>query len=107
MTKLLSRVKVRRSSCPSLPNVSRPLPCTDRMLIFLICPHQITEDVEVQKRIMRMHGFNLMNSMLKEFPDDKPIVKLVRRRPFLPASASGFTLTILPAFSYRDRSSRS
>lgn len=39
----------------------------------------MTTDEAVQRQVMRMHGFNLMGNVLRDFGDDKDVVKLVSR----------------------------
>lgn len=39
----------------------------------------MTDELDVRKQLMRMHGFNLMATVIRSFPKDKDIIKLVRR----------------------------
>lgn len=43
----------------------------------------MTRDKEVQRQLLRLHGFNLMSHILKEYPKDVPILQAVRLPFFL------------------------
>ncbi|KAK4052314.1 histone methyltransferase set2 [Microbotryomycetes sp. JL221] len=49
---------------------------TRRILQKLLSRIQMTRDSEVRKALLRLHGFNVMNHIFKEYPNDKEIIAL-------------------------------
>lgn len=56
---------------------------TRRILEKLLTRVQMTTDDEVLRGLMRLHGLNLMNNVLREYPQDVHVILLVRRPAFL------------------------
>ncbi|KAM0746946.1 hypothetical protein T439DRAFT_102783 [Meredithblackwellia eburnea MCA 4105] len=50
---------------------------TKRILEKLLERINMTEDEDVQRQLLRLHGFNLMCHTLKEYPDDYELIKCV------------------------------
>ncbi|CED85387.1 histone-lysine n-methyltransferase [Phaffia rhodozyma] len=70
---------LRPISTPEVPKVVaavRQSTANRSVLCKLLSRIKMTDDQVVQRQLLRMHGFNLMNTLLKEFPEDKEVVKL-------------------------------
>jgi Holliday junction resolvasome RuvABC ATP-dependent DNA helicase subunit len=50
---------------------------TPRILTKLLERIRLTEDVAVQRQLMRMHGFSMMSMLLNEYKGDDGVVKVV------------------------------
>lgn len=73
LEKLLHRIQVS-----SFPSAFSP------RLVLTPRPSQMTNDEDVRNALLRLHGFNLMSHILKEYPNDIRIITLVRRCPASP-----------------------
>lgn len=71
LTKLLTRVKV--SDLNSMNLAERE---SHAYAHTVFVPLQMTTDEAVQRQVMRMHGFNLMANVLRDFGDDRDVVRL-------------------------------
>lgn len=76
LEKLLTRVQVRVASS------SYFLPWKYDKLTGLAVAVQMTTDEEVQRNLLRLHGLNLMNNILREYEKDIHVITLVRLFPY-------------------------
>lgn len=70
---------------PDVPKVSsalRQASSNRRIISKLLERILLTEDVAVQRALLRLHGFSLMSTLLHEYPEDTEInVSVSRMRP--------------------------
>jgi hypothetical protein len=78
---------IQLAEVPKVSSATRQAIQNRRILVKLLMRIQMTRDSVVRFALLRLHGFNLMSHILREYPDDLEIVKLVsfflrgRRRP--------------------------
>ncbi|GAA6055843.1 hypothetical protein JCM3770_004787 [Rhodotorula araucariae] len=61
---------------PKVSSAIRQALQTRRILEKLLTRVQMTTDEEVLRSLMRLHGLNLMNNVLREYPDDVHVISL-------------------------------
>lgn len=83
---------VQLDEVPKVSSAIRQALQTRRILEKLLTRVQMTTDDEVLRGLMRLHGLNLMNNVLREYPQDVHVILLVRRPlsrpPSLPRAPS-------------------
>lgn len=65
---------------PDVPKVSsalRQAASNRRIISKLLERILLTEDLSVQRALLRLHGFSLMSTLLHEYPDDSEIITSV------------------------------
>ncbi|KAK4048419.1 histone methyltransferase set2 [Microbotryomycetes sp. JL201] len=67
---------IRLEEVPKVSAAVRQSIQTRRILQKLLTRIQMTTDLEVRKALLRLHGFNVMNHIFKEYPNDKEIITL-------------------------------
>ncbi|GAA5839208.1 hypothetical protein JCM9279_002627 [Rhodotorula babjevae] len=67
---------VELDEVPKVSSAIRQALQTRRILEKLLTRVQMTTDDEVLRSLMRLHGFNLMNNILREYPQDVHVILL-------------------------------
>lgn len=68
---------IQLSEVPKVSSATRQAIQNRRILVKLLARIQMTRDSMVRFALLRLHGFNLMSHILREYPDDLEIIKLV------------------------------
>ncbi|GAA5985084.1 hypothetical protein JCM5350_000836 [Sporobolomyces pararoseus] len=69
-------VPIAPDEVPKVASAIRQALQTRRILTKLLERVEMTDDDEVQRQLLRLHGLSLMNNILKEYPKDNQVLNL-------------------------------